>query len=517
MSSYDSIFGSAIGSSHRERGEDKQDSVSILTDKNGNTTFCLSDGAGSSKLSQHSSKICADFIASSLLELPKEIDKRGVGAWINDYIVQCVLDLRTHLFREFQTYDLREYHCTLVAGILFQGNCLVAHLGDGAIIAGTCNINGDTFLLNEKLVVSEPENGEYKNETYFLTEQHWLSHLRIKFIPNVDWLIAGTDGGIDLLSEGDRLKDHHVFELLLTLNSFSRKEKQELLQLQLESEVADKITNDDKSLVIIISRKLSASKNLSWEEEGDSFKSLYPPSLKDLKADQTKDIDQTQSEDSNKKKPSDGFDFKQFYLQFVDFVKKRPVVTSLSSVTIFLIAYGFIAWQLSLTSAEIAQPKIITPDIDKGLPKSEKPITSEKVKSPIGNSPVILEEPQDNQSVIEGVDSELTTIVDQSIIKDEVDTKPLAKWEDEPLSSVKQTGTDDAITNQHQENFNNYELGTGIKGTPNSSGGSVQPTEEGQIKNDAPVEENVIIKNSETSSSMEIQGGSNKKSSSNSD
>ena len=156
----------------------------------------MSDGEGSSKHSQISSKISADFISNCLLELPKEIEKRGVGAWINDYIVQCVLDLRKCLFDEFNTYDLRDYHCTLVAGILFQGNCLVAHIGDGAIIAGTADIKRNTICLNEKLVASEAGNGEYKNETFFLPEPYWLSHLRIKFIPSVDWLIAGTDGGM---------------------------------------------------------------------------------------------------------------------------------------------------------------------------------------------------------------------------------------------------------------------------------------------------------------------------------
>ena len=65
MSKYDSIFASEIGSSHRDRGEEKQDSIAVLTDKDGNITFCLSDGAGSSKYSQNSSKISADFIASA--------------------------------------------------------------------------------------------------------------------------------------------------------------------------------------------------------------------------------------------------------------------------------------------------------------------------------------------------------------------------------------------------------------------------------------------------------------------
>ena len=172
MPKFNAIVASAIGSSHEKRGEEKQDSVNTVKDKKGNIAFCLSDGAGSSKLSKLSSQMTVQHISNTLINLPKEIEKKGVGSWINDFVVRSILDLRENFFSEFGTYDLRDYHCTLVAGVIFDGNCLLAHIGDGAIIAGTCMNHNSVFALNDTLFVSEAENGEYKNETFFVTEPH---------------------------------------------------------------------------------------------------------------------------------------------------------------------------------------------------------------------------------------------------------------------------------------------------------------------------------------------------------
>ena len=141
MQKWSSISGSVIGTSHSSRGEEKQDSLSVVRDSKGNISFCLSDGAGSSKHSKLSSSITAEFIANALSELPDLIVRNGTGSWINDYIIQCVLNLRSELYDNFNTYDLRDYHCTLVSGVIFENTCIVAHIGDGAVISGLSGTN----------------------------------------------------------------------------------------------------------------------------------------------------------------------------------------------------------------------------------------------------------------------------------------------------------------------------------------------------------------------------------------
>ncbi len=213
-------------------------------------------------------------MANALSELPSRILQQGTGSWINDYIIQCVLDLRSELYKNFNTYDLTDYHCTLVSGVIFENTCIVAHIGDGAVISGVIDENQHSF--NKELSFSEPENGEYKNETYFLTEPFWLKHLRIKVIPNVSWIIAGTDGGIDLLSVGDRLNDSLVSDFLKSLLSFKADDRKEQLVGAMSSKAANDRTNDDKSLVVITSEDISNNSNFIWNNSGESLTKFYP-------------------------------------------------------------------------------------------------------------------------------------------------------------------------------------------------------------------------------------------------
>lgn len=276
MSKWIVTRGSIIGSSHLSHGGEKQDSIAVVENKNGNIAFCLSDGAGSSIKSKLSSSITSQFIAERLSKLPDMIEQRGTGSWINDYIIQCVIDLRASLFKEFSTYDLLDYHCTLVSGVLFEKTCLVAHIGDGAVLSGTSVTENSECLLNGKLYFSEPENGEYINETYFITEPHWLKHLRIKAFSNVSWLIAGTDGGMDLLSIGNRLQDQSVMELLLKFANVPSHDRNQSLERIMSSDEADEKTNDDKTLLIVTSSEISKSSNQYWQTDNDTITNFYP-------------------------------------------------------------------------------------------------------------------------------------------------------------------------------------------------------------------------------------------------
>lgn len=284
MVSFSGFSASVIGSSHLARDEEKQDSVTLASEDDRSLAFCLSDGAGSSKKSQMSSKITANFVARELSGLPLKIQTKGVGPWINDYIIQIVINLREIFYSEFQTYDLRDFHCTLVAGVVFDGNCLIAQIGDGAVLVGRTAKTEDVTILNDRLTFSEPENGEYINETYFVTEPNWLKHLRIQVIPDMDWLIAGTDGGIDLLSYGNRLQDILIFDCLRDLIAHSPDQRERRLHDVLSSDLANEKTNDDKSISIIFSNKLSEDVKTSWDDSLDSCANLYfSPSDTNLK------------------------------------------------------------------------------------------------------------------------------------------------------------------------------------------------------------------------------------------
>ena len=267
-SKWDYSISSVVGSSHVDRGQGKQDNSNLLEDDNGNISFCISDGAGSSKNSEVSSKIVTNFVNQEFLKIPDLINSKGKGPWINDFIIQVVIDLRAKLFDTFKNYDLRDYHCTLVAGLVFEKTAIVVHVGDGFILAGKNEEVANENIFNKSLYFSKPENGEYKNETYFITEPIWLKHLRIQVLPDIDWLIAGSDGGEDILSFGEKLQDNEVLKFLDdAAKQKSLKEKNDYIFQVLNSDVANSRTKDDKSLCLLFSENIDKQKKLNWAPE----------------------------------------------------------------------------------------------------------------------------------------------------------------------------------------------------------------------------------------------------------
>ena len=270
-------FSSVVGSSHVDRGQGKQDNSNLVEDSNGNISFCISDGAGSSKNSELSSHIVANFVNQEFLKIPDLINSKGIGTWINDFIIQVVIDLRAKLFDTFKNYDLRDYHCTLVAGLVFEKTAIVVHVGDGFILAGKNEEIANENILNKSLYFSKPENGEYKNETYFVTQSIWLKHLRIQVLPDIDWLIAGSDGGEDILSLGEKLQDAEIFKLLDdAAKPKTVQDKNDHIFQVLNSDEANRRTTDDKSLCLLFSENVDKQKKLVWAPGEKLVKDFYP-------------------------------------------------------------------------------------------------------------------------------------------------------------------------------------------------------------------------------------------------
>ena len=87
--------------------------------------------------------------------------------------------------------DIRQYYATLLA-VAFDGENVIAfHQGDGLI--ANVDYKGNAS------VISSPDNGEYANSTYFITDPESVSHFRIskyEFDP-------GCDGNaVFLMSDG---------------------------------------------------------------------------------------------------------------------------------------------------------------------------------------------------------------------------------------------------------------------------------------------------------------------------
>lgn len=260
-----------LGSSHAEQSLPCQDNICHLSKGNWHS-ICISDGAGSSKFSEISSKFVAERFSQSLLLLADLIEVRGPGSWINDHIIYDVLELRKGLKAHTASSELDDYHCTLVSILLGKDVAIAVHIGDGAIVAGQCEDTSDSVVsVNGTLVASLPENGQYKNETFFITEPHWLKHLRIKVLGKVDWFVMGSDGGIEVLSSRQKLDGPLVADLINYI-AYSSNQGDAVSQL-IGSDFAAGKTTDDISLAIGWNGSESSSTNFVWNES--MSKSLY--------------------------------------------------------------------------------------------------------------------------------------------------------------------------------------------------------------------------------------------------
>jgi len=141
---------------------------------------------------------------------------------------------------------LEDFACTMM--VCFRQICAdrtlnyCAHLGDGAIF-----YLDSTFETAE--FVSLPENGEYANQTYFVTDENWREHLRIHSPPDGAFnLILMTDGVTPMALKNNEPFFDFVRPLMSFLNNSSSQEGNQSLAKMLGSKKSMAISADDKSV-----------------------------------------------------------------------------------------------------------------------------------------------------------------------------------------------------------------------------------------------------------------------------
>ena len=270
MTTWITTSSSVLGVSHSITGSPCQDSVCTMQ-RGQWVSMVISDGAGTAKHSDKGAELVVNTFAKALIDLSAEIDNRSPGAWINDFVIEHVITTRKELRRIAGSDQINDYHCTLVACLLGNSGGFLIHIGDGAIFGGTTSkaIDGKISLSSTSFV-SLPENGEYTNETYFITEGDWIKHLRITPISSADWVFLGTDGGTTLSMISDKEpKSGFVVPLLkMLVAEDDPKIRKDKLDSILNDDQANKLTGDDKTLCIAYKANIfKASDDLSIQEQ----------------------------------------------------------------------------------------------------------------------------------------------------------------------------------------------------------------------------------------------------------
>jgi len=256
MTAWVTANASVIGSSHVTTGTPCQDASVVKTAKGGEwVVIVVSDGAGTATRAEEGAHLVVKFFSEELLKLVDELTTRPPGHWINDFVIEKVLQTRIALRRLAKSDDIRDFNCTVVACLLGPSGGFSIHIGDGAVVGGYRKESNEHTAAS--LFLSEPENGEYANETFFVTEGDWVKHLRISPMPKMDWVMCCTDGGSALALVAEKeIKPGFldpVIREVFGLNDEALRKK--TLAEYLSDPQADKVTGDDKTLAIAVKRE----------------------------------------------------------------------------------------------------------------------------------------------------------------------------------------------------------------------------------------------------------------------
>jgi len=241
MNTWKYAAASVRGKSHIKQNLPCQDRVrAILED---DIAVCaLSDGAGSYNYPEIGAETVTNILCNTMKSDFKILFERDEGQ-IKDYLLYT---LRHYLFctSYVMNTDIREYASTLLFVVIHEDNYISGHIGDGVI--GVLR-NGNIEVL------SHPENGEFHNITYFVTDPTAHEHLRIQKgkLEDTTGFILMSDGVSDsLYSNTDRVLTEAANQMLNWLNVYDPQIVRKALEDNIKN-VFQKHTTDDCSIILL--------------------------------------------------------------------------------------------------------------------------------------------------------------------------------------------------------------------------------------------------------------------------
>jgi hypothetical protein len=242
------VAASATGSSHREDGRPCQDAFAFARVGDGLiATVC--DGAGSCATSDLGARWLADAVVRWLSprvaagELLPETPVDACRALVERAVAEAREEVCAAARRA--AAEPAAFAATLVGVLAWPGGGQVFHVGDGYAVARPAAGEPDR--------VSLPENGEYVNETYFVTGDEWRRHLRVASVGlPLATVVLMSDGaaGFAITKDRSALFPPFIDPVLRYLASVSEAEGSLALAATLGDARTDGITTDDKTLLI---------------------------------------------------------------------------------------------------------------------------------------------------------------------------------------------------------------------------------------------------------------------------
>lgn len=245
---------SATGTSHVGKGIPCQDAFAFHADGE-RLVAVVCDGAGSASRSDQGSRVVADTVTRVLSERlrsgsPALDDEDAFEASASE----AIQTVRAALIEIADTdkASLSSYAATLVGFAGDGQRGWFFHIGDGI---GVAEASADHASADEASVVSAPENGEYSNETYFVTGDAWRQHLRVLAVTAPTARLAlMSDGAMPFaMDKGNTgLFKPFIEPVARYLASVGEDDGSRALLGTLDDPRTHGITSDDKTLLIAL-------------------------------------------------------------------------------------------------------------------------------------------------------------------------------------------------------------------------------------------------------------------------
>lgn len=240
----------ATGKSHLDTGTPCQDAF-FSAQVGGTLVAAVCDGAGSQPLSHLGAAALSQGIVQALaqrLEAGGTLPVEDAAA-LHAIVADAIATVRNALERvaAYDGAELQQFAATLVGAVAHAQGGAFFHVGDGQ---GVAELDDGTVAL------SLPENGEYANETYFVTGEAWREHLRVtSFAPAASRLALMSDGAASfVLDKGQRaLFGAFVDPVCAWLTGTSDDATAQAgLHGTLDDPRTHRITGDDKTLLLAL-------------------------------------------------------------------------------------------------------------------------------------------------------------------------------------------------------------------------------------------------------------------------
>ncbi len=242
------VMGASVqGSAHQEADALCQDAHLYRVLPQGDLLVAVADGAGSACRSHEGAGLAVDRVIAGLAAELKVRSPREAGDW-RTAIVGAFLGARDALARLARREDvpISAFATTLTCLVACTDRLAVGQIGDGAAVVKN--------TVGAWHVVARPHQGEYANESFFLTMPDALNHIVVDtYHQPVQALAVTTDGLLRLAMELPGYRPHlPFFEPLIAFAAEAGDERAARDQLAafLASDRVCARTDDDKTLVV---------------------------------------------------------------------------------------------------------------------------------------------------------------------------------------------------------------------------------------------------------------------------